>query len=69
MERYQKSGTVLFTILVPLTTSDNGNGRKCVPYCTKPYRSVETSHKKDMMSESNVIVHVIKIGLILRGHL
>ncbi len=43
-EGYQKSGMVWFAILVPFTTSDNGNGHNCVPYCTEPYRSVETSH-------------------------
>ncbi len=32
MKGYQKSGKVLFTILVPFTTSDNGNGHNCVPY-------------------------------------
>ncbi len=34
MEGYQKSGMVRFAILVPFTTSDNGNGHNCVPYRT-----------------------------------
>ncbi len=33
-EGYQKSGTVRFAILVPFTTSDNGNRHNCVPYRT-----------------------------------
>ncbi len=36
---------VQFTILIPFTTSDSGNGNNCIPYCTEPYHSVETSHK------------------------
>ncbi len=33
---YQKSGMVRFAILVPFTTSDNGNGHYCVLYRTVP---------------------------------
>ncbi len=49
-EGYQKSGTVRFAILVPFTTSDSGNGNNCVPYCTEPYHSVETSHLFNIFS-------------------
>ncbi len=33
---YQKSGMVWFAILIPFTTSDNGNGHSCEMYGTLP---------------------------------
>ncbi len=38
MEGYQKCG--MDTILVPFTTSDNGNGHNCILYRTVPNRTV-----------------------------